>query len=297
MTRAVPPLPPRDGVPASRLWLPAGDWPDLLAFLVARFPHLDADVWRARFAGGEVLDELGQPLGADTPYAAGRCLHYFRDVPPERVVPFAETVLYRDERLVAVDKPHFLASIPSGKHLHETLLMRLRKSLNLPDLTPIHRLDRETAGVMLFCADPAHRGAYQTLFAERRVAKTYEALVHYRPGLTLPARHCSRLVERDDSFVMHEVDGEPNSETRIELIAARGDIAHLRLSPATGKKHQLRAHLAALGAPIVNDRWYPRLLPDGPDDYARPLKLVARAIAFTDPLDGAPRRFESARTL
>jgi len=297
MPHSASPLPTRDGVAPSYLWLPEGQWPNLLTFLVERFPHVGEAVLRQRLARGELVDDAGLPLSADSPYCTGRRIHYYREVPHEPAVPFEETVLFRDQRLLVVDKPHFLAMIPAGRHLRETVLARLRTKLELPQLTPVHRLDRETAGVVLFCLDPASRGAYQRMFEQRTVRKTYEALAPYRAELALPRVHKSRLEESEDFFLMREVAGEPNSETRIELIEQRGEQALYRLYPHTGKKHQLRAHLAALGIPICNDRWYPELQPDGPDDYARSLKLLARAIEFTDPFSGELRRFESRRGL
>lgn len=287
----------RAGVAPSFLELPAGDWPDLLGFLIARFPHVAEAQWRERLQRGALVDQSGRPYALDSAYPARGRLWYYREVPPETPVPFASPLLYRDERLVVADKPHFLACIPAGRHLQETLLTRLRAELDLPQLTPIHRLDRETAGVMLFCADPACRNAYQSLFASREVIKEYEALAPFRRDLPLPYLHRSRLEERHDSFVMHEVDGEPNSATRIESLEVRGELARYRLWPSTGKKHQLRAHLAALGIPILNDPWYPRLLPDKGDDFSRPLQLLAKSIAFVDPISGQHCHFESTRRL
>ncbi|WP_374349312.1 RluA family pseudouridine synthase [Chitinimonas sp.] len=291
------PLPRRDGIAPSYLWLPAGQWPSLYAFLVQRFAHLGEDVLRQRIERGELLDEHGQPISLSTPYRQGGRIWYYREVPAETPVPFQADILHRDAQLLVVDKPHFLAMIPAGRHLHETLLVRLRKELDLPELTPIHRLDRETAGVVLFCLDPASRGVYQRLFEQRAVEKEYEALAPIRADLQLPLVHRSRLEEGREFFTMCEVPGEPNSETRIELIAQHGEFGHYRLQPHTGKKHQLRAHMAALGIPILHDPWYPVKLPDKGEDFSRPLQLLARSIAFRDPLTGEPRRFESRRAL
>ncbi|MBM3115793.1 pseudouridine synthase [Jeongeupia naejangsanensis] len=297
MPRPASPLPIRDGIAPSFLELPLGDWPDLLSYLIARFPHVAEAQWVERLDRGALVAPDGQAYTLTSPYRPYTRVWYYREVSAETQVPFDAPVLYRDEHLVVADKPHFLACIPAGRHLKETLLTRLRASLNLPDLAPVHRLDRETAGVMLFCATPTHRGVYQKLFAERRICKVYEAIAPYRTDLVLPRLHRSRLAERPDNFTMHEVDGEPNSETRIALLEHQDGWGRYRLEPHTGKKHQLRAHLNALGIPIRDDPWYPLALADKGDDFSRPLQLLARSIAFTDPVSGEARCFESPRTL
>lgn len=298
MTKPKPsPLPIKDRIPPSYAWLPAGQWPNLLAWLVERFPHLERGVLEDRLVRGEIVDEEGRAMCADTPYRPGSRIWYYREVPAETPVPFEEVVLYRDERLLVVDKPHFLATVPGGRYLRETLLTRLRSKLDLPQATPIHRLDRETAGVVLFCIDPASRGRYQALFEQRSVQKVYEAIAPFRADLALPCVHRSRLEEGSRNgerfFTMQEVGGEPNSETRIELIERRGELAKYRLAPHTGRKHQLRAHMAALGVPILNDPWYPTVIEDKGDDFSKPLQLLAREIAFVDPLSGEPRQFST----
>lgn len=292
------PLPVRNGVAPSRVWLPQGPWPRLLDFLQERFVHLPAAALMQRLAQGDIVDQEGNPQTADSAYIPLRWLWYYREVANEAAVPFDLPVLYRDSCLVVVDKPHFLASIPGGQYLQETALIRLRRSLDLPMLSPIHRLDRDTAGVMLFCADPASRGAYQTLFQSRRVLKEYEAIAPVVQDMTFPLVYSSRLQQRAGQFTMHEVPGEPNSETVIEMIAAAA-LGHYRLRPITGRKHQLRLHMAALGMPICNDMFYPVLCqpPTAANDFSRPLQLLARAVEFTDPFSGQQRRFCSQRTL
>lgn len=302
MTRPRPsPLPVRDQVAPSYAWLPEGDWPDLLSWLVARFPHLDRGILEERLARGEIVDEEGRVMAADTPYRPGARIWYYREVPPETTVPFEESILYRDDYLLVVDKPHFLATVPGGRYLRETLLARLRNKHDLPHLTPIHRLDRETAGIVLFCVDPGSRGKYQQLFEQRTVQKVYEAIAPYRDDLELPRVHRSLLREGSRNgerfFTMQEVEGEPNSETRIALLEQRGALAKYRLEPHTGRKHQLRAHMAALGIPILDDPWYPNVLEDKGDDFSRPLQLLAREIEFEDPVSGEARRFSSSRHL
>ncbi len=305
MTKPLPPpLPVKDTIPPSYAWLPEGSWPNLLAWLVTRFPHLDVEILKDRLARGEIVDEAGRIMAADTPYRAGSRIWYYREVPEETPVPFDEVVLHRDEHLLVVDKPHFLATIPGGRYLRETLLARLRSKLDLPELTPIHRLDRETAGLVLFCIHPPSRGAYQQLFEQRSVSKVYEAIAPYRSDLVLPLVHRSRLVESgkegshtgEQFFTMREVDGEPNSETRVSLMEQRGELAKYQLEPHTGRKHQLRAHMLSLGMPIQNDPWYPFVSVDK-EDFSQPLQLLARAVTFTDPLSGECRRFESQRQL
>ncbi|WP_238531340.1 RluA family pseudouridine synthase [Collimonas fungivorans] len=291
------PLPVIDGVAPSYLWLPAGEWPDLLSFLEQRFPAISSATWVARMARGEVVDGEGVRLAPGSPYRRGMRIFYYRELPAETPIPFEASILYQDERILVADKPHFLPVIPSGRFLHETLLVRLKKQTGLADLTPIHRLDRETAGVVIFSHDVASRGAYQSLFQQRLVDKTYEALAPSAPGLVLPLVYRSRMVEGTPFFRMQEVAGEPNSETRIELIEQRETCSRYRLRPLTGKKHQLRVHLAALGIPIINDAFYPEVHPCKGDDLSAPLKLLAREIAFVDPLDGRRRHFASQREL
>lgn len=294
--------PAREGVDASRVAVTAGPGTRLADFLAQRLP-LVAD-WPARLARGEVLDADGRPLAADAACRPGQVLWYWRSLPPEPAIPFEETVLHVDEQLVAVDKPHFLPVTPSGRYLQQTLLVRLKRRLGLPHLAPMHRLDRETAGVVLFTVQPAQRDAYQALLRSRQVQKRYEAVAPWRADLAWPLRRRSRLEERPGAAFMQmaEVPGEPNAETLIELLRRLpGGLAHYALTPHTGRKHQLRAQLSALGLPIVGDRLYPVLQPappaDAPPDYRAPLQLLAREIAFTDPLSGAPRRFTSRRRL
>ena len=296
----VPPL--REGVAASRVGVGDGRFATLLAFLVARFPAV-AD-WPARLARGDVLDAGGRPLAADAPCVAGSLVWYWRDPPPEPRVPFDVELLHQDEHLVVVDKPHFLPVIPSGRHLRETVLVRLRRQLGIATLAPMHRLDRETAGVLVFTVRAEERGAYHALLRERTVAKVYEAIAPWRGDLALPtvARH--RLEKPDGAGFMQVqvVPGEPNAEALVELVERLDDRRALyRLTPRTGRTHQLRVQMNALGLPIVGDRIYPMLWPEpAPDaipDWSRPLQLLAREIAFADPVTGEARRFASRRRL
>lgn len=291
------PLPVRRGVAPSYLWLPEGRWPHLLAFLLERFPDVGEARWRERMARGEVVDGAGAVLGPASAVTRGARIWYYREVDAETPIPFEEQVLFQDEHIVVVDKPHFLPMTPGGRFVHETLLVRLKDKLGNAHLTPIHRLDRETAGVVIFSARVDTRGAYQSMFQKRSVEKTYEALAAPMEGRSFPFAYRSRMQEAPEFFRMQEVAGEPNSETIVDVIERRGEQLLYRLQPHTGRKHQLRVHMAALGAPIANDGFYPVALPCKGDDFAHPLKLLARAIAFDDPLTGERRAFASARRL
>jgi len=292
------PLPIRNGVAPSYLWLTETRAGGILRFLVERFPDVSCESWAARLARGEVVDAQGKPLRADSHVRRGMRIWYYRELDEaETPIPFAEEILFQDEHLLIADKPHFLPVIPTGRFLHETLLVRLKRKLALPDLTPIHRLDRETAGVGIFSHNIKTRGIYQSMFQKRSVRKVYEALAAPLEGREFPFTYRSRMVDGDKFFVMREAEGEPNSQTLVELAERRGGVALYRLHPHTGRKHQLRLHMASLGAPILNDAFYPVALPCKGDDFSAPLQLLARAISFDDPLTGAERTFTSARTL
>jgi len=278
---------------ASRLQLPPGGFETLLDGLCARFPGIDRGQWQRRMAQGMVLDEQCRPLAMDAPYAAGRTVFYFREVEDEAPIPFDAELLHMDQDLVVADKPHFLPVAPTGIYVRQTLLSRLVRQLDNPELVPLHRLDRGTAGLVLFSARRCTRDAYQALFRERRIEKGYEALAPALPGAAMPLLRQSRLEQGEPFFRMREVEGMGNAITRIRVLERGARIWRYGLSPVTGRKHQLRVHMATLGAPILNDRVYPELLPQGPDDHSRPLQLLARTLAFTDPLTGASRHFES----
>lgn len=291
------PLPLRDGVAPSYLWITETQPGGMLRFLEARFGDVGGPSWQERLARGDVVDATGARLTPDSAVRQGMRIWYYRELDAETPIPFEEGILFRDEHLLVVDKPHFLPMIPTGRFLRETLLVRLKQRFDLPHLTPIHRLDRETAGVVIFSHNLATRGVYQSMFQKRSVHKVYEALAPFLDGRDFPFTYRSRMVDGDKFFVMKEEDGEPNSETLVELIERRGGLARYRLHPHTGRKHQLRLHLASLGVPILNDAFYPVALSCKGDDWSAPLQLLARAIGFDDPLTGQPRRFESVREL
>lgn len=282
---------------ASTVHLPAGEWATALDALCAQFATISRAQWLDRIDRGRVLDAQGVAITPQTPYRAGLRIHYFREVAHEPPIPGVETVLYADAHLVVADKPHFLPVTPAGGFVEQCLLRRLMRRLDNPALVPLHRIDRATAGLVLFSANPASRAAYQALFRERRIDKLYHALAPALPPLSFPQRRCSRIVAGEPFFRMREIEGEPNSETVIEVIGRDAGVWRYALRPITGKKHQLRLHMAALGAPILHDTLYPELAAAAADDVHRPLQLLARELAFDDPLSGVRRCFQSALEL
>lgn len=314
-----PHIPMRGGVSPSSIALPSlrqPPWTTVLAALADLLPRVPHAEWQARMANGQVMNDQGQPLPPDAPYQKCQRVYYWRDLPTEPPIPFAHTVLFRDEHLLVADKPHFLPVTPGGRYVKETLLARLKDSLNLPELSPLHRLDRETAGVVAFCLRPQDRDAYQRLFRERQVHKVYEAMAatpHPQgaqaactpsPSVVCPLTRRSHIRENPAQFFRMEeapvAEGlAPNSETLIELLAVQHGHGLFRLTPVSGKRHQLRVHMAALGWPLVGDQFYPDVLraPGEHEDFAQPLRLLSRELAFTDPVTGEARRFVSQRTL
>jgi tRNA pseudouridine32 synthase / 23S rRNA pseudouridine746 synthase len=302
-----PAIPMRDGVSPSCVALPrmrVAPWATVLDFLADRLPRVGRSEWLARMEAGEVVDDDGQPLAPHTPYRHGARVYYWRALPQEPPVPFDAQVLYRDAHLVVADKPHFLPVTPGGRYVQQSLLVRLKRELGLADLSPLHRIDRETAGLVVFSVRPQDRDAYQRLFRERRIHKLYEAIAPAAPQLAWPVVRHSHLLESEDAFYkMREAQPHegllPNSETRIEPLEQQGPWARYRLAPVTGKRHQLRVHMQGLGLPIAGDQFYPvvRRQPGEPEDYAEPLRLLARTLAFIDPVTGQARHFQSQRVL
>ncbi len=297
-------LPTIDGVSSSVMTLPvfpAGHTPSSLLSFLEHSVHIPADQsWLERMQNSLVLNDAGLPFVPDTPYLAGQRVYYYRHVINEPQVPFTESILYQDAHLLVADKPHFLPVAPTGRYVQETLLVRLKKRTGLHDLVPIHRIDRDTAGLVLFSVQAASRDAYAALFRQRSVAKCYEAIAPFRADLRFPMVHRSRMVSAASFMQMQEVAGEPNTETHIELLEQCGALARYRLRPITGKRHQLRVHMMSLGMPICADAIYPTLTPE-PQldalDYSQPLQLLAQSITFADPITGQQHAFSSLQHL
>ncbi len=269
-------------------------------FFCQHFPHISSADWQMRFAAGLVRDTAGQPIASERTFSslAKQKLSYFRAVQAEQEIPFKEEIVFQDEHILVADKPHFLPVQPAGRYLEQTLLTRLQRHCNLPELAPAHRIDQGTAGLVLLIKQPAQRGAYQQLFRDREIEKTYHAIAPFRAELTFPMLRKTRLVDGAHFMQMAEVDGVANSETEISLLQHVGDCARYQLKPYTGKRHQLRVQMSALGIPIQNDPIYPQLLAHADTlDFTRPLKLLAYSLTFQDPVTGQARYFASNRSL
>lgn len=295
------PLPPRHGLGPA--WVRTPDrtpapapWPTLGAWLRSRLPER-VDVSAMLTAERFVRDD-GTPVRDDDPYTPHTFVWFHRDLREEPVVPGTVDVLHRDDRLVVVDKPPFLSTIPRGRHVAQSVVVRLRDELGLPELSPAHRLDRVTSGVLVLTTERRWRGAYQRLFQERAVVKTYLALAPHEPSLSLPVVVRNHLRKERGSWQVQVVaDAPANAETLVELERVVGEQAVYRLTPRTGQTHQLRVHLHGLGVPIVGDPLYPEVIDVDVDDFTTPLQLLAHELSFTDPVDGSARRFTSRRVL
>jgi tRNA pseudouridine32 synthase/23S rRNA pseudouridine746 synthase len=269
----------------------------MLDFLADRFPAQGRAEWVRRLRAGKVLDANGQAIDPLCPYRPRGRLYYYRDCGEEPASAVDVPVMFRNEHLLVVDKPHGLAVVPSGAYLQQSLLVQLKRASGIDTLAPIHRIDRETAGLVMFSLQPHTRDAYHALFRQHKVHKTYEAVAPWRADLALPLTRRSRITPGDHFPQQCEQAGEPNARTQLHLLQTLGSMALYRLHPLTGHRHQLRVHMAALGLPIVGDGIYPTLLPENSTVADPPLQLLARAITFTDPVDGNLRQFTSQRTL
>ena len=284
----------------SRLALPRAEkpYPSILDFLAARFPSVGRDSWEKRIAEGRVLDEAANPITLATAYVPCARLFYFREVGREPVIPFEEKILFRDDQILAACKPHFLPVTPGGRYVHECLLNRLRKSTGIHELAPLHRIDRETAGIVLFSVNKNTRGLYGELFRKGEIEKTYQALsacTHQPEKATWVVE--DRIVRGDPWFRMKTAPGTANARSTITLVEAGENRARFVLHPLTGKTHQLRIHMSGLGFGILNDRCYPELQPETADNFDKPLQLIAKAVRFQDPVTGTDREFVSEREL
>ena len=293
------------GIKPSKLYLPHDKsfmGGRLIDYLAAHFSHISLANWQRRFDSGLISLERGEPLKQDSPYLAGQTILYYRQVENEPIIPFEPNILHLDEHLLVVDKPHFLPVTPSGHYVSQTLLTKLRnhpdlQQLAVNDISPLHRLDKDTAGVMLLSVNPSSRACYHALFADRHIHKTYHAIAPTRSDLSYPFHIHSTLERGEPFFLTKTTQGEPNAHTMIELIENNGAFSLYRLTPVTGKKHQLRVHMASLGMPLLNDNFYPTVKPKGNSDFTKPLQLLAKSIAFIDPLTNELKYFNSNLSL
>jgi tRNA pseudouridine32 synthase/23S rRNA pseudouridine746 synthase len=270
----------------------------ILQYLQQRFPHIESTIWSDRISSGLICSTAGEIISQETPYKAGMKLSYFRENQNEIVVPYRETIVFQNDHIIAACKPHFLPVQPAGPYVAECLLNRLVKLLGNAQLVPLHRIDRETAGIVLFSANPDTRSLYHKLFVTGKIKKMYEAIG------TLPGDKNrtewlieNRIASSKKWPMMENAEGPVNARTLITKIDQQGNWAKFRMEPFTGKGHQIRLHLQIIGSTIMNDRYHPDLRPESHDDFQNPLQLIARQISFIDPINGEKLNFTSSRTL
>ena len=288
-----------NGVTASKVFLAETTqyFNTIFNYLCEQFPHITVTEWQQRFNDQLIFDLKGNVLTLESAFQANTHIYYYRFLAHEIFVPFQEKILFENEDLLVVDKPHFLTISPTGQYVQETLLVRLKKTINNPDLTPIHRLDRETAGVVLFSKKPSSRGIYQQLFAEKKVQKIYHAIAPYYAELMFPQTVELRMEKGEPFYTMKIVSGQVNSSTEINLLEHNQSWAKYQLKPITGKQHQLRVHLNSLNIPIQNDPFYPEVIHKDAADFSAPLQLLAKEIYFLDPITQQPMYFHSNQEL
>ncbi|MGD9731404.1 MAG: pseudouridine synthase [Desulfamplus sp.] len=295
--------------------------PLVIDFLCSRFPNISRELWLKRIESGKVLDHNKRALNIESRCVPCSKIYYFREVASEPVIPFKESIIFQNDHLLVADKPHFLPVTPSGKYVNQSLLNRLKIRTGIDEISPIHRIDRETAGLVLFSVDKKSRALYQKMFMDGTVKKRYLALTHCSDRMfekfvlqkRLDARWSikNRIIQGEPWFRMKiDNQGEINAVTEAEIIGIMkldnkrlsinntlnpSFAAIFRLFPKTGKKHQLRLHLSSIGFPIINDRLYPELMPEETQiNFANPLKLLAQQIEFNDPVSGGYMEFKSS---
>jgi tRNA pseudouridine32 synthase/23S rRNA pseudouridine746 synthase len=297
----------RKGVSPSKVGIPANTHLSAIEFLVQRFPAIQREVWLQRFLEGGILNAGGINIGPNQSVLHETHLLYFRHVADEPTLPFKAQIIFQDEHLIVADKPHFMPVTPGGQYVQQSLLVQLKQDFNLPELSPIHRIDRETAGLVMFSVRAKDRNAYQQLFRLQQVQKTYEAIAGIPESsplnLVFPITYKSMMASDEQFFKMRELTArecattdQSNSETWIDCVERTSQaLARYTLKPVTGQRHQLRVHMNALGLPILGDRFYPHVkyLASEKDPLDQPLQLLAKTIAFLDPLTGTPRKFTS----
>lgn len=289
---------------ASEITLPAPDkrWPTVYAFLCNHFARISADIWRERILAGKVHWFNGEAITLQTPFLPGKRLCYYREVAAEPAIPFSHKILYQDQHILVADKPHFLPVTPGGEYVNECLLARLKRDTGIDDIVPVHRLDRDTAGLVLFSINTASRAAYYKLFQQAQISKLYQAVA----PLNIEAQYCAlpkqwhvanRIEKGQPRFINTIVPGAINARSDIRLLVRQENLGLFALTPHSGKTHQLRLHMLSLGMPILHDNYYPELKPKQAADFTKPLQLLAQQLCFTDPLSRTDREFHSERSL
>ncbi len=272
----------------------------VLEYLILKFPDIDAQTWRQRISNGKVHRHDGSLITAQSPFQAQQRIYYYREVENEPSIPFKEVILFQDPHILVAYKPHFLAVTPGGIFVNECLQTRLRRSTGIESLQALHRLDRVTAGLIIFSVNSDTRHHYHRLFETRQIHKTYQAVANINTSESLLGQEWeikNRIEQSTPRFCMRVTEGYANSHSKIRCLEQRDEKALFELNPITGKTHQLRVHMQTLGWPILNDKYYPQLQPLSADDYSTPLQLLSKELQFIDPVTKQKRWFSSDNNL
>ena len=272
----------------------------VLEYLIIKFPYIDALIWQQRITRGKVHYHDGSLVTPHSLFQAQQRIYYYREVESEPIIPFKEEIIFQDEHVLVAYKPHFLAVTPGGIYVNECLQNRLRKSTGINTLQALHRLDRVTAGLVIFSINLSTRHHYHNLFQTQKIHKTYQAIANISHNETLIGQEWdikNHIAQGEPRFRMQVAMGNANSHSVIRCVQQSAKQALFELNPITGKTHQLRLHMQTLGWPILNDKYYPQLQPLSKDNYSAPLQLLAKQLQFIDPMTKLSRRFDCGLSL